>query len=212
MPEGEKHWGWGPVVIGGDNLPSLVWIGLTDLHWPPRFRHHCLGGVVCRVFTKFFDRYDDQDAVHYSLIHSPTRSIMIYYCEELPEPTLKLIWSGAHTQQKTRTLCICKMLYYRQVLIKPGGKIPVLFTVVVSVEIGGHSITMLINFLSNFRYILPHLTHVIFPEKNTTETTFNLFHFNWIIKKCTVDIRLSCFDAERLGSMFLWSSKTSIEF
>ena len=40
------------------------------------------------------------------------------------------------TQQKTRTLCICKMFYYRQVLIKPGGKIPVLFTVVVSVEIG----------------------------------------------------------------------------
>ena len=31
MPEGEKHWGGGPVVIGGDNLPSLVQIGLTDL-------------------------------------------------------------------------------------------------------------------------------------------------------------------------------------
>ena len=61
------------------------------------------------------------------------------------------------TQQKTRTLCICKMFYYRQVLIKPGGKIPVLFTVVVSVEIGGHSITMVINFLGNFPYILPHL-------------------------------------------------------
>ena len=30
MPEGEKHWGL-PVVIGGDNLPSLVEIGLTDL-------------------------------------------------------------------------------------------------------------------------------------------------------------------------------------
>ena len=30
LPEGEKHWG-GPVVIGGDNLPSLVRIGLTDL-------------------------------------------------------------------------------------------------------------------------------------------------------------------------------------
>ena len=30
MPEGEKHWGW-PVVIGGDNLPSPVRIGLTDL-------------------------------------------------------------------------------------------------------------------------------------------------------------------------------------
>ena len=30
MPEGEKHWG-GPVVIGGDNLPSLVRIGLTGL-------------------------------------------------------------------------------------------------------------------------------------------------------------------------------------
>ena len=30
MPEGEKHWG-GPVVIGGDNLPSPVRIGLTDL-------------------------------------------------------------------------------------------------------------------------------------------------------------------------------------
>ena len=41
------------------------------------------------------------------------------------------------------------MLYYRQVLIKPGGKIPVLFTVVVSVEIGGHSMIMLIDFLSN---------------------------------------------------------------
>ena len=31
MPEGEKHWGRGAVVIGGDNLPSLVRIGLTDL-------------------------------------------------------------------------------------------------------------------------------------------------------------------------------------
>ena len=30
VPEGEKHWG-GPVVIGGDNLPSLVRIGLSDL-------------------------------------------------------------------------------------------------------------------------------------------------------------------------------------
>ena len=30
MPEGEKHWGV-PVVMGGDNLPSLVQIGLTDL-------------------------------------------------------------------------------------------------------------------------------------------------------------------------------------
>ena len=29
MPEGEKH--GGPVVIGGDNLPSPVRIGLTDL-------------------------------------------------------------------------------------------------------------------------------------------------------------------------------------
>ena len=29
MPEGEKH--WGAVVIGGDNLPSPVRIGLTDL-------------------------------------------------------------------------------------------------------------------------------------------------------------------------------------
>ena len=29
MPEGEKN--WGPKVIGGDNLPSLVGIGLTDL-------------------------------------------------------------------------------------------------------------------------------------------------------------------------------------
>ena len=41
-----------PVVIGGDNLPSPVGIGLTDLPniggggqwppWPPRFRHHCM--------------------------------------------------------------------------------------------------------------------------------------------------------------------------
>ena len=30
MPEGEKHWGL-PVVIGGDNLPSPVEIGLADL-------------------------------------------------------------------------------------------------------------------------------------------------------------------------------------
>ena len=30
MPEGEKHWGL-PIVIGGDNLPSPVEIGLTDL-------------------------------------------------------------------------------------------------------------------------------------------------------------------------------------
>ena len=29
MPEGEKH--WGPVLIGGDNLPSSVQIGLTDV-------------------------------------------------------------------------------------------------------------------------------------------------------------------------------------
>ena len=39
MPEGEKHWGGGPVVIGGDNLPSPVRIGLTVLQnigdWPP---------------------------------------------------------------------------------------------------------------------------------------------------------------------------------
>ena len=41
MPEGEKHWGM-PVVIDGDNLPSPVEIGLSDLpniggrgHWPP---------------------------------------------------------------------------------------------------------------------------------------------------------------------------------
>ena len=31
MPEGEKHWGGGPVVIGGENLPSPVQIGLSDL-------------------------------------------------------------------------------------------------------------------------------------------------------------------------------------
>ena len=32
LPEGEKQLGGrGAVVIGGDNLPSLVWIGLTDL-------------------------------------------------------------------------------------------------------------------------------------------------------------------------------------
>ena len=30
MPEGEKHWGCQYVVIGGDNLPSPVGIGLTD--------------------------------------------------------------------------------------------------------------------------------------------------------------------------------------
>ena len=30
VPEGEKLWGV-PVVIGGDNLPSPVRIGLTDL-------------------------------------------------------------------------------------------------------------------------------------------------------------------------------------
>ena len=30
VPEGEKDWG-GPVVIGGDNLPSLVELGLTEL-------------------------------------------------------------------------------------------------------------------------------------------------------------------------------------
>ena len=37
-----------PVVIGGDNLPSTVGIGWTDLlniasgpPWPPQFRHHC---------------------------------------------------------------------------------------------------------------------------------------------------------------------------
>ena len=50
------------------------------------------------------------------------------------------------------------MLYYRQVLIKPGGKIPVLFTVVVSVEIGGHSTTMLSHFRVTYRYTtLPFL-------------------------------------------------------
>ena len=31
MPEGEKHWGCQYVVIGGDNLPSPVGIGLIDL-------------------------------------------------------------------------------------------------------------------------------------------------------------------------------------
>ena len=30
MPESEKHWG-GPVVIGGENLPSPIRVGLTDL-------------------------------------------------------------------------------------------------------------------------------------------------------------------------------------
>ena len=30
MPEGERYWGV-PVIIGGDNLPSPVAIGLTDL-------------------------------------------------------------------------------------------------------------------------------------------------------------------------------------
>ena len=47
MPEGEKNWGIA-VVIGGDNLPVLVGIGLTDLlnmggqwpPWPPCFGHH----------------------------------------------------------------------------------------------------------------------------------------------------------------------------
>ena len=29
VPEGEKHWGGGPVVIGGNNLPSPVQIRLT---------------------------------------------------------------------------------------------------------------------------------------------------------------------------------------
>ena len=60
---------------------------------------------------------------------------MIYYStaknrkerrKNLPETqkTLKLI-------NENTTLCICKMLYYRQALIKPGGKIPVLFDSVV---------------------------------------------------------------------------------
>ena len=31
MPEGEKHWPGVPVVIGGDNLPSPVEIGLSNL-------------------------------------------------------------------------------------------------------------------------------------------------------------------------------------
>ena len=31
MPEGEKNWGFMPVVKGGHNLPPLVGIGLTDL-------------------------------------------------------------------------------------------------------------------------------------------------------------------------------------
>ena len=30
MPEGEKHW-WVPLVKGGQNLPPMVRIGLTDL-------------------------------------------------------------------------------------------------------------------------------------------------------------------------------------
>ena len=47
MPEGEKYWG-GPVVIGGDNLPSP---GLNRVNWPakywggqwpPWFRYHCI--------------------------------------------------------------------------------------------------------------------------------------------------------------------------
>ena len=49
MPEGKKLWEGGPVVLGWDNLPSTVGIGLTDLPnigggellplLPPRFRH-----------------------------------------------------------------------------------------------------------------------------------------------------------------------------
>ena len=43
-----------PVVIGGDNLPSLVGIGLTDLRniggpvapMAPRFRHHFSGAAA----------------------------------------------------------------------------------------------------------------------------------------------------------------------
>ena len=55
MPEGEKHWG-GPVVIGGENLPSPVEIGLTDQkniggggQWPPG------SGITAKtVFCDFF--------------------------------------------------------------------------------------------------------------------------------------------------------------
>ena len=57
MLEGEKHRGV-PVVIGGDNLPSPVGIGLTDLPnigwgqwppWPPQFRNHCIQAVVLQI-------------------------------------------------------------------------------------------------------------------------------------------------------------------
>ena len=49
MPEGEQI--WGPVVIGGHNLPSPDDIGLTDLPywgppWPLRFRHHCNASLL----------------------------------------------------------------------------------------------------------------------------------------------------------------------
>ena len=53
-----------PVVIGGDNLPTKVWIGLTNLPnifflgggavaplaGPPQFRHHCTG---LELITRF---------------------------------------------------------------------------------------------------------------------------------------------------------------
>ena len=49
MPEGEKHWG-GAVVIGGDNLPSLVRIGLTDLQ---NIGGASGSGTTDRQFSKF---------------------------------------------------------------------------------------------------------------------------------------------------------------
>ena len=71
MPEGEKH--WEPVVIGGDNLPSLVRIGLTDLQniwgasgppWPPPG-----SGTTARFFAQLCF-YNPHATGHASSKHS----------------------------------------------------------------------------------------------------------------------------------------------
>ena len=80
-----------PVVIGGDNLPSPLQIGLSDLTniggggqgppWPPRFRHHCnrMGYMkessTCNKWCLTFD-----------IILSHTVCVIILLCPHIGRP------------------------------------------------------------------------------------------------------------------------------
>ena len=65
-----------PVVIGGDNLPYPVGIGLTDLpnivgaSGPPQFRHHCngykaLGATDTRI--ELYVNADSEKTTHFEV-------------------------------------------------------------------------------------------------------------------------------------------------